>query len=355
MNGEDFLKGLAQGPDFLFQDVDLVNHRGLVVKFDREGYRQASFLDQRAFRNDTLGAWFPLGRILDLTDTLPEPPAAHAIFHVSHCGSTLVSRLLAELPGVLPVREPVTLLACAQERRELDRPTSRLDQTGWDRLFDTTLKLLSRTYRPDERAVIKATSACGNLLSPFLRRETASKALLLYSDLETWLTVMLRNEDVRNNGRFYAPAWLGDLLGLTDRRDIHLAALGDPEKFAVNWLTAMLHFERARQGSGERVRLCDFERVLADPAGELDVMGRFLGLDTAQVPALVAGPLMQRYAKHPQEAFDAAIRERELQEARRARATEVGAGLKYAETLCYEIPMLAPLSAYFTRSNTRKA
>lgn len=355
MNADDFLKGLAQGPDFLLQDVDLVNRRGLVVKFDREGYRRASFLDQRAFRNETLGAWLPLERILDQAGGLAEPPPAHAIFHVSHCGSTLVSRLLAELPGVLPLREPLTLLACAQERRELDQPTSRLDQAGWDRLFDATLKLLSRSYQLGERACIKATSACGNLLAPFLRRRAEPRALLLYTDLETWLTVMLRHDDVRHNGRFYAQSWLKDLHSLSGRKNIRLASLSDAEMFAVNWLTAMLHFERARQDSGTRVRHCNFEQLLADPATELTGMGTFLGLDVARVPEIVAGPLMKSYAKRPDEAFDAATRARELQEARKAKATEVTAGLKFAEKLCNEIAMLTPLGTYLTRSNTRNA
>lgn len=355
MNADDFLKGLVQGPDFLLQDLDLVNRRGLVVKFDREGYRRASFLDQRAFRNETLGAWLPLERILDQAHGLAEPPAAHAIFHVSHCGSTLVSRLLAELPGVLPLREPLTLLACAQERRELDQSTSRLDQAGWDRLFDASLKLLSRSYQPGERACIKATSACGNLLAPFLRRRAESRALLLYTDLETWLTVMLRNDDVRYNGRFYAQSWLKDLHNLSGRKNIRLATLSDAEMFVVNWLTAMLHFERARQDSGTQVRHCDFERLLADPAGELGAMGRFLDLDTARVAEIVAGPLMKSYAKRPDEAFDAATRARELQETRRAKAEEVNGGLKFAEKLCNEIAMLTPLGVYLTRSNTRNA
>ncbi|HEY1990815.1 MAG TPA: hypothetical protein VGH71_00025 [Gammaproteobacteria bacterium] len=355
MNAGDFLAGLARGPDFLFQDLDLVNRRGLVVKFDLDTYRRASFLDQRAFRQETVGAWLPLDSILGQAGQLAEPPAAHAVFHVSHCGSTLVSRLLAELPGMLPVREPLTLLACAQARRELDRPTSRLDQAGWDRLFDATVKLLSRVYQPGERALIKATSACGNLLAPFLRRSTVSKALLLHTDLETWLTVMLRNDDVRGNGRFYAQAWLKDLHVLSGREDIRLATLTDAEMFAVNWLTAMAHFERARQDAGSQVRHCDFERLLADPGNELEAMGRFLGLEVARVPEIVAGPLMKSYAKRPDQAFDAATRARELRGARKHAAAEIEAGLRYAEKLCGEIATLAPLDAYLTRSNTRNA
>jgi len=350
MNVDDFVKGLAAGPDILFQDLDLVNRRGFLVKFDEAGYRRASFLDHRAFAQGTLGTWLPLERLLREAGALAPPPAPHAVFHVSHCGSTLVSRLLAELPGVLPVREPLVLLGCAQERRELDRPTARLDQAGWERLFAGGLKLLSRTYRPGGHALIKATSACANLLAPLLGRDPASKALLLHTDLETWLAVMLRDEDVRGNGRFYASAWLSDLHALTGRRDIRLAALGDAEQFAVNWLAAMLHFERAQQASGARVQRCDFEKLLEDPAGGLATLGRFLGFDTARAGEIVAGPLMKSYAKRPTEAFDPAARARELHEARARFAAEISAGMKFAEKLCNEISMLTPVGAYLTRS-----
>lgn len=350
MNADDFLKGLGAGADFLFQDLDLVNRRGLLVKFDEAGYRRASFLDQRAFTQGTLGAWQPLDRILREAEALAAPPAPHAIFHVSHCGSTLISRLLAELPGNLPVREPLVLLTSAQERRELDRPTARLDQVGWARLFDGGLRLLSRTYRPGERALIKATSACGNLVSPLLRRDAVSKALLLHTDLETWLAVMLRNEDVRGNGRFYAPAWLSDLHVLTGRKDIRLSAMDDAQQFAVNWLTTMLHYERALQENPERVRRCDFEKFLADPVGGLTAAGQFLGLDTVRAGEIVSGPLMKSYAKRPQEAFDPATRHRELEEARGRLAPEIATGMKFAEKLCNEISMLAPVGAYFRRS-----
>jgi len=350
MNVDDFVKGLAAGPDILFQDLDLVNRRGLLVKFDEVGYRRASFLDHRAFAQGTPGAWLPLEHLLHEAETLAAPPTPHAIFHVSHCGSTLVSRLLAELPGVLPVREPLVLLGCAQERRELDRPSARLDQAGWERLFAGSLKLLSRTYRHGERALIKATSACGNLLSPLLGRDLASKVLLLHTDLETWLTAMLRNEDVRVNGRFYAAAWLSDLQALTGRTDIHLVSLSDAEQFTLNWLTAMLHFERAQQESAARVQRCDFEKLLADPSGGLDTAGRFLGLDTARAREIVAGPIMKNYAKRPHEAFDPESRRRELAEARGRLAREIAIGMKFAEKLCSEISMLTPVGAYLTRS-----
>ena len=285
---------------------------------------------------------------------MPPPPAPHAIFHISHCGSTLVSRLVAELPGCLPVREPLVALNLAVARRDLDRAESRLDGATWDTLFDTALRLLSRTYRPGQRVVIKFTSACGNLITPMLQRSAGSRALLLHTDLETWLTVMLRDENVRENGRFYAQDWLKDLHALTGRRDLRLAALSDAQQFTVNWLAAMLQFERAVQQYPQRAQRCDFEPFLMDPAVGLKDVGSFFGLDIARATEIAAGPLLKSYAKNPAKPFDRAARDRELKDTRQRAGAEIRAGLQFAEKLCNEIAMLAPLTPYLTRSNTRK-
>jgi len=350
MIAEALTAGLSRSPDSLWQEIDLVNRRALVVKFDEEGYRRASFLDHRAFIRNTEAVWLPLDRLLREAAALPPQPAPHAIFHVSHCGSTLVSRLLAELPGSLPVREPLVPLALAVERRNLDRPESRLDGAGWDKLFDAALRLLSRSYRPGQRAVIKFTSACSNLAAPMLQGNEESRALLLHTDLETWLTVMLRNENVRENGRFYAPDWLKDMYALTGRRDLRLAALCDAQQFALNWLAGMMQLERLVQQYPRRARRCDFELFLAEPAVGLTDVGSFFGLDTAGGGAIAAGPLLKSYAKNPAKPFDRTRRDQELKDAQQRVGTEIRAGMQFAERLCNEIAMLSPLTPYLTRS-----
>ncbi|HEY1773077.1 MAG TPA: hypothetical protein VGH91_07795 [Gammaproteobacteria bacterium] len=354
MNGEELVAGLHLSPDSLWQELDFINRRGLVVKFDEEGYRRASFLDHRAFTRETDAVWLPLERLLREAAALPPSSAPHAIFHVSHCGSTLVSRLVAELPGCLPVRESMVALGLAVARRDLDRPYSRLDGITWDSLFDAALRLLSRSYRPGQRVVLKFTSACGNLVAPVLQRSAESKALLLHTDLETWLTVMLRDDNVRQNGRFYAQDWLKDLHALTGRRDLRLAALNDSQQFAVNWLTAMLQFERAIQQYPQRAQRCDFEPFLADPAAGLKDVGDFFGLDTTSAAAIATGPLLKSYAKNPARPFDRAARDRELKDTQQRAGAEIRTGLQFAEKLCNEIAMLAPLAVYLTRSSTKK-
>ena len=350
MTPEALLTGLSRNPDCLFQDLDLVNRRGLLVAIREADYRSASFLDHRVLKPDTAGAWFPLPQLVQQAAGIRPAAPAHCIFHVSHCGSTLVSRLLAELPGCLPLREPLPILNLALARRELELPASRLDIPGWDALFDLSLRLASRTYRADERVLIKATSACANLLPPLFSRSPGSRALLLYTDLETWLTTMLRDQKVRENGRYYAPAWLTDLMAITGHRDLKLAALTDAEQFTVNWLTGMLHFQRAREAAPEAVLQYDFEAFLMEPAISLRKMAGFFALDAARAEEMTSGPLMQSYAKNPARRFDGAQRRQELQQARNQVGAEIDAGLAFAEKLIQRIPALAPLAVHFRRS-----
>ncbi|MFI4967669.1 MAG: hypothetical protein ACHQAU_02990 [Gammaproteobacteria bacterium] len=350
MTPEALLAGLSRNPDCLLQDLDLVNRRGLLVALREVDYRNASFLDHRALKPDTAGAWFPLPMLLQQATAIQPTTPAHFIFHVSHCGSTLVSRLLAELPGCLPLREPLPILSLSQARRELALPASRLDGPGWDALFDLSLRLASRGYRTGERTVLKATSVCANLLAPLSSRSHGSHALLLYTDLETWLTTMLRDEKVRENGRYYAPAWLTDFMAITGHADLRLAAMTDAEQFALNWLTGMLHFQRALAAAPERTLLCDFEGFLAEPAAALRKTAGFFGLDASRAEEAASGPLMRSYAKNPAKPYDREQRRQELKLARNQVGGEIDAGLAYAEKLTQQIPALMPLASHFRRS-----
>ena len=348
MSTHPFLAGLRQSPDYLLQNLDLVNRRGLVVHINESIYRQASFLDERMFTPHTQGAWFPLEMLFEATRGLTVPLAPHYIFHVGHCGSTLISRLLGELPRVFSLREPLTLLALAITQRELDTPGAPLDGNAWRRLLQLSLQLLSRTYRKDDRSLIKLTSGAGNLAEMLLANNNASRAVLLYLPLKTWLATMLRAEETRENGRAYAAAWLADFHRLTDRTDIRQGTLRDAQQFSLNWLTELLCFKRARDAAPGRTRLLDFETFLAAPAEQLEILADFLELDSSrnQAEVLVNGPLMQSYAKIPSQRFDREMRRRELDEARQRLAAEIRTGLEWAESLCRETPALAPLAVH---------
>ncbi|MGH8283773.1 MAG: hypothetical protein ACRESE_08020 [Gammaproteobacteria bacterium] len=348
MNTHPLLADLRQSPDCLLQNLDLVNKRGLVLRVSEKLYCDASFLDDRMFTQKMEGYWFPLSTVTGTLDGLAVP-TPHYIFQIGHCGSTLISRLLAELPGNLPVREPMSLLTLAMARRELGQPSSWVNETQWQRWFDLATRALGRTYRSGDRAIIKATSAAGNLLEALPSGpENVPRMLLMYLDLESFLAVMLRTSSLRDSIHAYSPAWVMDFSRLTGRDDVQLAELDDAQQIAMKWLTLMLLFTRVAAAAPTRARLVNFDDFLKKPSEQLKTIGEHFQLSSSGdvIEKLIAGPLMSSYSKIPSQNFNPGQRNQELQEACAQFQNEIQTGLRWAEDLCRDTSALEHISRY---------
>src|SRR5438270_4527632 len=96
---------IARDATWLAQALDPSAGTVRLVAMNRDSYRAASFLDDRLLQRPVdaqLVAW------PDIEAAVAGDLRADArwIFHIGHVGSTLVSRLIGELPGVLALREP---------------------------------------------------------------------------------------------------------------------------------------------------------------------------------------------------------------------------------------------------------
>lgn len=87
-------------PEFLPFKLDLVARRVLLVRLTAQQRRDAAFLDERALPPGVDGGWLPLDAWQAHGDVAP----ADAIFHIGHCGSTLLSRLLESWPRLQALR-----------------------------------------------------------------------------------------------------------------------------------------------------------------------------------------------------------------------------------------------------------
>ncbi|MGH8371785.1 MAG: hypothetical protein ACRETO_03535 [Gammaproteobacteria bacterium] len=344
MNTHPFLEGLKQSPDYLLQNLDFMNRRGLVVHVNQGTYRQAAFLDERMFTQDTQGAWFALDSLLQITSALPAR-TAHYIFHIGHCGSTLLSRLLGELPGCFALREPLGFLALAMARRELESPNSPLDAATWHELFEMVIRLQARCYAESDIALIKSTSVAGNLLQPAMSARADSRAILLYMDLEPWLATMLRAPGTRESVRAFTGAWLTDFRRLTGDESIRLHGLDDIRQAVISWAAMLLNFTQAAAHNPARTCWMNFDTFLAAPAQHCKTLTDFLALPATDVTiqTLTSGPIMAHYAKDPHQNFDSTARTRELTDSRRQFGAEIRAGLEWFEELTRQIPVLSKL------------
>ena len=153
MTADPFAQLFRSSADLFVQSLDVAGDRLLVARMAEADYAGASFLDQRILTQDRPCQWFGWEDLERLSGSLPA--TARHIFHIGHVGSTLISRLLGELPDVLAVREPVLLRGLADLRRIRGRPESAWSPHRFDARVGMALGWLSRTFRPEQRAIVK--------------------------------------------------------------------------------------------------------------------------------------------------------------------------------------------------------
>ncbi|HET7845077.1 MAG TPA: hypothetical protein VFL14_13065 [Xanthomonadales bacterium] len=339
------LAALATRPDWFLHQVDVAGERALLVRLAPDEVRAAAFLDERVLGGARDGFWAPLARVQEaLADAAVAPPP-HAIFHIGHCGSTLVSRLLDRWPGVLGLREPLPLRTLAGLREELGSPTARCDAAQWDALFGTLVAALSRRPPGVARLVVKATSSANALIDPWLARPGAN-ALLLHVKLAPYLATILKSASARSDALTFAPARLAALHALLGDDALRLPALSAAERIALGWVAELARFAHAAATHGARVQRLDFDAFLAAPDASLAALATHFGLpaDAASVAHALDRAVLGSYAKATEHAYDAAARAADLAESRRRFGTEVDEGLRFAERTIARYPVLAPLA-----------
>lgn len=300
-----------------------------MLHFRAEDYRRASFLDQRALHHRDIPGWVvSRAELAAGLDSAPAPDRLHWLFHIGHCGSTLASRLMDLLPGVLGVREPLPLLTLASARGDVATQS-------WHSIV---LHLLARGFDDTRAVIVKPTSLVATMAGDLLRG--SGKGCLLWVDLQTWLATMLREKDLIDS--------------VLDNEDLRLAGSGldrdplpDGPRLGRAWLAEQMRWQRllADPALATRVMDLDFSTLLADPAA---VSARLAAHYGVEVPAdwgrrINDSGLLTRYAKDDAQQFDARTRERELTAAADLHATAIADGLRWAEAAIdrLNLPVLA--------------
>ncbi len=239
-------------PEYLPFRLDLAVDRVLFVRLDAQQRREAAFLDPRALPPQPQGAWVPLSML--------EAPAtgdvvADGIFHIGHCGSTLLSRLLDSWPEVEGLREPLPLRDLAAAWRTTAPPRD---------LLATLMAYWRRPLPPASRIAIKLTSSCNVLADPLLRDGTLHRAILLDMPLASWLATLLKSEDSVRDALAAFDERAAVLRGHGITIDSEHAPRDAIEACAMGWLAERMRFEALASGEfASRVLRVDFEDLLA--------------------------------------------------------------------------------------------
>lgn len=286
----------TDSPEYLPFRLDPVARRVLWLRLDAAQRRDAAFLDDRAIPAGVEGGWRPWSSLLAREGRAEVP--AHAIFHIGHCGSTLLSRLLDAWGDVQGLREPLPLRTLAEAWPTLDQPQSRLSPAQATQALDALWHVWSRPLPPQRRSIVKATSGCNGLIEPLLARQPQARVVLMAMPLRPYLATLLKSPASVVDAATAAGERLLYLQSRGLARDVALHALSLPQQCAMGWMAERLRFDALVTGAhAARVVRLDFEELLADPPRELGRVADHFGLDAAGLGGALASPEWRRYSK----------------------------------------------------------
>lgn len=276
------LDQLLASPDHYLHSFE--GDAAIFVTMDRAAYRRSIFLDRRISLAAEGAVPVP---VADLIASSPPRQPTDWIFHVAHCGSTLLARALDELGDDLVLREPFALRQLALSPQPKHLPA--------------TLGLLSRRYEGAGPTLIKANVPVNFLLDQIVEAESGDRAVFLYCTLPDYLPAILRSDNHR--------AWLRNVTAQLGGYLGDLSQLSDAERAAALWIAQLRRFAAAIANM-PGARSLDAENFFAEPAPVLaDVAAHFgRSVNEESLQTLVDGPLFNTYSKNPEHAFDNAAR-----------------------------------------------
>jgi len=323
---------LARYPELFPHVLEAAADRALLSRLTEQDYADASFLDERILKAATPTNPINFGALQSAVAESNLEPSAHFIFHIGHVGSTLLSRLLGLHPGVFALREPAILRTLAQIRLEAANAPEYWRGDQFDERFLTLLKLLSRTFRPSQRAIIKVTSFASELAELSLSLPYKPKAIFMFIPAEQYLAAILGAENSPREAHALAPMRLSRL---NKRLDAHFTQQGMSigEIVAMSWASEMTTLVQAQADNREHVLWLDFDKFLVHSQSALGQSFSHFGITASelQIEDILSGPDMRRYSKAPEHQYDAALRNAVLNQGRQMFAGEIRRGLRWLE------------------------
>ena len=322
---------LSQSALLYPQKFDVQGRSVFFITMKQNDYRRASFLDDRVLAAGEEGRWIDFANVEQAARNISSPRPLHFIFHTGHVGSTLLSRLLDEVPGVLGLREPLPLRTLAELH-----DANPVDAQQFKASLATFLGLWRRGFPDTSHIILKATSSSGRLAARVLGASPTSKAVYLNLKAEPYLATLLAGANA-----------MVDLSGFGAERSRRLAShfgfslppltsLSIGELAAMSWVAESLTRMEAANTAGDRVMLLDFDTLLGNLESTLGAVLAYFEIATPAgfLSTVGKSAVLTRYSKAPEQyAYSPTMRAQLLRQARVEHATELRKGLRFIDEL----------------------
>jgi hypothetical protein len=331
------LSKLMAGPDLYPLQVNWAQQQVLFLSVTPEFYANAPFLDQRAVpqqqRSQIPSEWAAIQDVVQAVAAQPVPAKLGMVFHVGHCGSTLLSRALALNTSLFSLREPLPLRDLCSFWLERQEPWSEVSDEGLNHRIDMMRTLWARTPSTGQLAVVKATSFCCPLAEPWLARFQSDKSVLLAVAPETYLASMVSVPTYIADLKTTAKQRMLNLKNLTGLELPALYSLSVGEIAALAYVSDLMAMHSAARSAGDRVMRQDFDAFLSAPDCALGALNAFFDapLPAEHIKSIQQNPLFSRYSKASNYPFSTSERLARLQEARSGHSAEINKGRAWLE------------------------
>jgi hypothetical protein len=306
------VRRLFDSPDFFplaFEPQAMV-----LAEMDRDAYNRSIFCDAR-IASKAPPARAPIAPLLDYNAAHPTPPPNIGyIFHVAHCGSTLLARALDVKSTNLVIREPMLLRQLGVQRSaQFGTPAPE----DWRKRLDLATTMLNRRYVANGPVIVKANVPVNLIVDELMAPSPQQAAIAIYFSLEHYLQAILRSPNHRR--------WVESVSEeLKDGIDGLVGPAAPNQTQAITaarlWLAQMLTYDAALRKYPNAASL-NAEDLFDTPREVTAASFRHFGqtVDEPELDAITSSELFSRYSKNPNVAFDNAARH----ERRRALATEI--------------------------------
>lgn len=317
---------IARDATWLAQALDPAQGMVRLIAMNRNSYRAASFLDDRMLQQPVDAQVVPWPEI-EAAMSSGLGSDARWIFHIGHVGSTLLSRLLGELPQVLALREPRLL-------RDLALSPEAIRRT----YLGPVPKLMSRTFAPEEIACVKATSFVSEIAAQLV--PPGERALFMVATPRNYIASILAGENNVKELHALAPS---RAQRVASRVGLH-APRNDAELAAAAWACETTALELAAEEMTDRpVAWADFDAMLGDLEAALERVAGFFSFfaSTEQVKKVAESPLISRYSKALEYDYSAGLRRDLIAEAYGQSRNAIDGALAMLRAAAEKSPLLA--------------
>jgi hypothetical protein len=300
--GDSQLEELFDSPDLFLWQFD--DSQALFVRMDRNAYRNSIFCDQRILATSQEITRVDVSRLYDyLSGRPPRVSRFTYIFHIAHCGSTLLARALDMREKNIVYREPPVLRQLGAEAASTFYGAEA--PSAWKQKLELSLAMLNRTYSKDGPIVIKGNVPANFIIPALLEGNPDHCKLFLYMSLENYLLAVLKSPNHRSwvatIGTELGPA-IESVAGISpeQRRSLSIA-----EAAACLWMVQIAIFHRTVEADSN-ARTIDAEVFYGEPANTLKKCFELMQqpVDDSDIASLVNSELFSRYSKDPRQSYD---------------------------------------------------